>query len=433
MKPGPIRLVSLTGSDNGGQVSFTVRIGDQTREIFFRSAPGMLTASANTVAIACLWPGMRLGRDLEIEAPLSPALVASLDRLQQIYCAWQPGCSRISVHGPTAIVPDKPSGGRVASFFSGGVDSFHTLLKHQDEITDLVFVHGLDIQLEDRELRDRSSTMIRSVGSELGKQVVEIETNLLSLLKPYVPYLVGYGAALAAIGHLLSPAPHRLYVASQHPYSDLRPCGSHPLTDPLWSSERVEFLHDGAEATRVEKVESIAGHAIALRTLRVCWETTGEYNCGHCEKCLRTMLNLAAVGALDRCRTFTTPLSPAAVSMLSPRNAIERSYFEENLRELRARGADPALVRTLDQALQPRRPWRKFVNSTGLFRRDPSRALRSVRRRLFTRRRRQPQEILELLRDAEVRRNAGEPMADICRALGISEADYRSWRDKYRF
>ena len=35
------------------------------------------------------------------------------------------------------------------SFFSGGVDSTYTFLKHQDEISHVVYIHGFDFYFND--------------------------------------------------------------------------------------------------------------------------------------------------------------------------------------------------------------------------------------------------------------------------------------------
>jgi hypothetical protein len=40
------------------------------------------------------------------------------------------------------------------------MDSFYMLLKHRAEITHIIFVHGFDIDLEDRELRAQASRML---------------------------------------------------------------------------------------------------------------------------------------------------------------------------------------------------------------------------------------------------------------------------------
>jgi hypothetical protein len=108
------------------------------------------------------------------------------------------------------------------------------------------------------------------------------------------------------LGHVIVPASYHV--------NELFPWGSHPQLDPLWSSSAVTFEHHGHDATRPEKVASIAGNDAAMAHLRVCWENPGNaYNCGRCEKCLRTMINLHAVGAGARCRTLPSALPLEAV------------------------------------------------------------------------------------------------------------------------
>ena len=62
--------------------------------------------------------------------------------------------------------------------------------------------------------------------------------------------------------------------------------GSHPLLDPLWSTETLAFVHDGCEANRMEKVRRIAESPLLLEGLRVCVDDRGPdvYNCGSCWK-----------------------------------------------------------------------------------------------------------------------------------------------------
>ena len=110
---------------------------------------------------------------------------------------------------------------------------------------------------------------------------------------------------LASVGLLFQARFRTILISAAHTYADLGPWGSHPLLDPLWSTELTEFVHHGAHATRVDKCRVLANSEVAMRHLRVCWENReGRYNCGECEKCLRTMVNLAAVGALGRCTTL---------------------------------------------------------------------------------------------------------------------------------
>jgi hypothetical protein len=150
---------------------------------------------------------------------------------------------------------------------------------------------------------------------------------------------------------LLSGQLKTMYLPATHTYAELFPCGSHPLLDPLWSTETLEIVHDGCEATRVEKVARIAQSGAALRYLRVCWENRdGAYNCGRCEKCLRTMISLRVAGALDRCATFDRPLDYGALSRLKL-DAYKRPYFQENLEAVERGHQDPALAHGLRKLL----------------------------------------------------------------------------------
>jgi hypothetical protein len=91
-----------------------------------------------------------------------------------------------------------------------------------------------------------------------------------------------------------------LIAATDH-YTQLSPWGSHPLLDPLWSTEATTIIHDGSEATRAEKIMNwICRSDLALQNLRVCLSPNDQYNCGRCEKCLRTMIPLYVAGCLGR-------------------------------------------------------------------------------------------------------------------------------------
>lgn len=134
-------------------------------------------------------------------------------------------------------------------------------------------------------------------------------------------------------------------------YDNLRPQGNHPILDPLWSTELVDFHHDGCEARRVDKAAYIASHEVAMRYLQVCDLTRGSHNCGHCKKCLRSMLNLRAAEALERCETLPNEIDPEAVRALDLSEYSESYFARENLRALERLGTEPELVRALEEAL----------------------------------------------------------------------------------
>mgnify|MGYP000324011770 FL=1 len=81
----------------------------------------------------------------------------------------------------------------------------------------------------------------------------------------------------------------RIYIPSSHTYEELFPWGSHPLSDPMWSTESTEVIHDGAGFRRGEKMRDLLKEPVLADNLQVCWKTTLD-NCGECSKCVRSMV-----------------------------------------------------------------------------------------------------------------------------------------------
>jgi len=354
MNAEELSIVSIDTTIEGDLIEAELQIGPKNHHIYFRSDNAILTENTEAFLAFALLPCMKKGGALVANGRVSQRFLEAIRTILDIYCAWDTSLHRVEIKNVIPVVRDQAKGNRIGVFFSGGVDSFYTFLKHRDEITDLIFVHGFDKVLdEDPSLRRRMSETLYKISSRFGKRVIEIETNLRSFLDPYVPWAtLAHGAALAGIGHLLFPFFSRIYIAATHTYADLFLWGSHPLLDPLWSTETLEFIHDGCEATRIDKVGLLSEFDVALQSLLVCWEHhNGAFNCGQCEKCLRTMINLYVVGALDRCTTFDTALDIKRVSKLIVRDQNTRAFVEENLKALESRQGDQALYNALHKVL----------------------------------------------------------------------------------
>jgi hypothetical protein len=188
---------------------------------------------------------------------------------------------------------------------------------------------------------------VRRAAEELQLPLIEIETNLRLVSDPHVLWGTQYhGAALASVGLLVGTRFSEILIPATHSYRDLLPWGSHPLLDPLWSTEAVEFVHDGA-VPRPEKLATIADFDIAMRHLRVCFrKDASDLNCGRCEKCLRTMAALRMVGALERCARFPDRLPLRKLAVLPVKDANARAFTRENLAAAVESG-DQGLVRGL--------------------------------------------------------------------------------------
>ena len=75
------------------------------------------------------------------------------------------------------------------------------------------------------------------------------------------------------------------------------------------------LIHDGARHARFQKVRELASWPTALAALRVCPGNPGnELNCGVCEKCLRTRLELLAAG-VEETATLGASLAPGRIML----------------------------------------------------------------------------------------------------------------------
>ena len=238
-------------------------------------------------------------------------------------------------------IPPLASGRGVGCFFSGGVDSFYSVLERTDDITHLIFVIGFDIAEDDHELGNAALLAARRAAHHLGKPLIEVKTNVRKISDPLTDWGGEFhGAALATTGILLSQILQRVIIPASYHRDDLHPWGSHPALDPLWSSSLITFEHHGVEATRPEKVRRISSSFSAMQNLRVCWENrNGLFNCGECEKCIRTMINLRSAGALDQCATLPHEFSPQSMRRIRSNHGMAL-FAKENLRALATSGIE---------------------------------------------------------------------------------------------
>ncbi|MBE9167394.1 hypothetical protein IQ238_07590 [Pleurocapsales cyanobacterium LEGE 06147] len=126
--------------------------------------------------------------------------------------------------------------------------------------------------------------------------------------------------------------------SSSYNLANLNPWGSHPLIDPRFSSSDLHIRHEDAALSRLAKTQLVAQWDVALKHLRVCNEKSsyleGNYNCGKCEKCLRTMVAFMALGVLEQVPTFKE--KNVSKDLLLKAAYIGDSYEEACYRELLA-------------------------------------------------------------------------------------------------
>lgn len=332
---------------HSNRVEYQLEIAGKTYNPYFDSPRAELSGSVEAAVCMSALGAMKHGLGIRITDPVSKTFLTNQQRLMDIFTGWFPEFQLPHLQAEHVCQLESKKSGRVGSFFTGGVDSFYTFIKHRSDITDLIYVHGYDVQLEDMEKRRDISAMGAAIERDTGVRFIEIETNAVRIFKDHGKWgLHGHGYGLGTMVRLLDNYLDRIYIPSSFAEAELMPWASHPDTDVLFADEAIEVIHDGCEAGRTEKIKLIAKSAMALQHLRVCWKKTeGTYNCGVCEKCLRTMTTLYGLGKLSAATTFPSALSARAINGLLIDSEAARTFALENVYFLDSMGLKNDAVR----------------------------------------------------------------------------------------
>lgn len=300
------------------------------------SAKAQVSPLGNHWLVCGFMLALASGEDVDIDADIDEHLTKNLRGINAIFNQWFHTRHWVAISAGK-LCREAHSEGRNGLFFSGGVDSMFSLINAERDVPerradDLIAVWGFDINLTEREEFLLLQQNLEHVASSFGKRLIPVITNLRSAGEPYHHEwgLKGHGAALATIAHLLSPGYSEVRIASSFDYRTIFPWGSHPFTDPIFSSSGLTIVHDGAAYSRVEKTALIARFPQALAVLHVCNKRDSADNCSHCGKCIRTMITLDIVGARNRSPAFdwsgfdTDTLAPVWLS-----DWVSRAFFEE--------------------------------------------------------------------------------------------------------
>jgi len=368
----------LPGPSLGGKLKKTILIKDirytvapaelsgtvDGERVYFSTTDSEFTISnvADPLLCAALMPAMRQGRDIEVHgATITDDLLLGINEFQKLAAQWWPQLTRINISAEHK--PSGPGADLCGSFFTGGADSSFTFLQHRERIDRLVFVKGIDIQLSNHALLTDVEQKLRETCRALDKPLVVIDSNIRHFITDHDLSWAKHanGIGLAAVAHALGY--RRQLVPATHTYSDLFPWGSHPLLDHLLSTHQTMLLHDGATHDRTSKIESLGRDPEFLSILRVCWQDAG-YNCGRCEKCVRTMVALELLGL--KTSTFP-PLKAEQIAGLKIYDDNTAAFIRENL-ELALRAERPDMAAPLRQLLSNwgrRKRFRNVYNAIG--------------------------------------------------------------------
>ena len=273
----------------------------------------VLSTSGNPWVVCLLPLAAYLDEEIVIDLPCDYQLLANLQEVMAVWNAWDKRRSKVVIKSPVALgAPPKER--RRAAFFSGGVDSFFTVLKLDKEakeaknwpLTDLILVWGFDIPLENEHGFDSLFKRLERSAKTLQKNLIPVITNLRKTRFEEAGWAeYSHVAALSSVIYIIEKELDIAYLGSGHSYYDLiSPWGSHPLVDNLFSGSTLKISLHGSAYKRVEKTELIASSENALAELHVCWQDASDKNCGCCNKCYRTMITLFILDALKKSSAF---------------------------------------------------------------------------------------------------------------------------------
>jgi len=326
--------------------------------VFWECPTAMAAEPRGEPFVAALLPAaMRRGEAIVIpsEFPVDPTFLANVEQMQAIFARWFPGLHPVAIRA--TVAPHRAAGRLRATGYSGGLDSSYTVDVLGPHLDAVVLIDGIEYREERSDLSASVARRLHGAMLRRNLDLLVVRTNVKAFGRALgARWSVALGGALASAVHTLRLAEY--HVAASNSWENLRPYGSHPVTDPLWSSAATTFRHHGADLRRIDKARHLSAVPDLLDELRVCFQGT-DYNCGRCQKCLMTSAALRALG-------LTSPALPR----LEDAELLRSIYVEHDgdlvdweeiiLPDLATR--DPALHGELVRLVRRYR-WRQMVRT----------------------------------------------------------------------
>jgi hypothetical protein len=299
---------------------------------------------------SCVVPALLRGQDIVVDGPLSRQAVLRLPLLAATRHDWGVKGPRREIGLRAASVLDPPAEQappRAVLTFSGGVDSFYSLLWRtgpaappaEPALAAAVLALGFDIPLSQAEAFERHRARLAPVLERRSVALHVVHSNARELGLSHWDYV-----AMPMISAALSQFAHRyawgiVGGARSYPLTTV-PTIQSPLVDCAVSGDWFSVAADAVGIGRTDKVALICQHADALAALRVCYEeNTADFarNCCRCGKCQRTMLNFLAAG-VPHPPCFDTVPDPMTLAEVPFHKATDLEFADDVIAYARAHG-----------------------------------------------------------------------------------------------
>jgi serine/threonine protein kinase len=278
----------------------------------------LTTDKLDGFVVGLLSLAMELGEDIVVKGALSEKLFHNLSNYYiPILQLAIPSLK------PVKIIPDSLDDGTkyhcegaVGTGFSGGIDSFYTVLKYllgdavlpSYKITHLLFRYvGYHHRQEGRQIFESRYNSIKGFPEAMGIDFIKIDSNLDDFLR--LSFEKTHQMRTLSCSLLLQRLFSKYYFSSGDSYKDSFTRNTKykkdiDFTDPsavhLLSTETLECILSGAQYSRVEKTRQIALSGVANKWLNVCTTSKDGRNCSMCLKCCRTLFTCELLGVISK-------------------------------------------------------------------------------------------------------------------------------------
>lgn len=272
-----------------------------------------------------LYLGMHYHQDVHIKGKISPRLYHNITHyLMKIFDNFSDYTKPVKFTVDGFKKAKKGPVDLIGTGISCGVDSLTTIYDNYIKTEDKSFklnslflmncgTHGDFEDKKTRKLWLKRAELNKKAADELGLPVFLIDSNLHAFThivgEVKMGFLAIYSCALCLqrfLKRYLTSSANSYEYCSEHSIENrdgLMSSYCETYMPHLISTERFELVIDGCQYERADKIKKICDWDISKKYLNVCLDPKDDgRNCSMCEKCVRTLLILEALGKLDNYR-----------------------------------------------------------------------------------------------------------------------------------
>jgi hypothetical protein len=283
---------------------------------------------ADAFVVAMLLPALVSKQDIYINAPISEILFYQIEN-NLTYTL-----SKVFKKKPIKIIPKSTitlnfNPTAVATGFSGGIDSFTTVLQHTQDVTDNLILTNLTLFNVGSYGNDYKKTQVtfaedikraKSISNIFGLPLLTIDSNFNLFYNNREEKIFNFSprSTMCLIAGVLSLQKFFKYyfISSTGTIEDIK-LSKHDqyyyewLVTSFLSNNNSQIIIANSDLNRVEKTKYIADNKIAKNNLYVCaadiynekhytqYKKDTSPNCSECIKCLRTLITLDLLGKIE--------------------------------------------------------------------------------------------------------------------------------------